>query len=36
MARVRVSKGIEWKYDDDIYMWDKRNRDTCTFRVQMI
>ena len=32
---VRGSKGMEWKYDDDLYVcpWDKRSRDPCAFLV---
>ena len=28
---VRGSKGMDWKYDDDLCVWDKRNRDPCAF-----
>ena len=30
---VRGSKGMEWKYDDDLCacVWDKINRDPCSF-----
>ena len=30
---VRGSKGMEWKYDDDLTLcvWDRRNRDPCAF-----
>ena len=32
---VRGSKGMEWKYDDDLYVCprDKRSRDPCAFLV---
>ena len=30
---VRGSKGMEWKYDDDLCVctWDKRHKDPCAF-----
>ena len=32
---VSGSKGMEWKYDDDlcVCVWYQRNRDTCAFLV---
>ena len=33
---VRGSKVIEWKYDDELLVWDKRNRYTCGCQVQML